>query len=495
MNKWLAATADRDALLSRYTTKHPEVESKSRVVELYRTQLNAALNRARTTAASNLELYRNQAASLRLKKAEQSKLGSDLELKIVERRTHLNALERNRDACDTAYRGILNRIQEAKLAADENTAIIKCVEPAQVPEKPVKPRALVILSLALMAGLAGGFALSLATDKLEDRIGGLQDVDGGWGLSILGAIPRVTVADRRDLVMTTLKDPNSQVAEAIAGLRAMLDSAQYRDKSWVTLLVSSQPEEGKTTTACNLAGSFAGNGQRTLIVDFDLRRPRLAGIFPMPPGQIGLLEFIAHSDEAISFESLVYDSGYPNLSVMASKPIRHAAPAHAVGDARVKALVAWARGKYDRVILDAPPLGVVSDSLVLGGLADCVLLMIRQDFSRRRLVGHALERLREAGIGNIAAVLNDVDFSRSGYGSPYYHYSKHYEAYRTPEDVPANPDTAGGRASPTPAPARTPAASRNSTTGGQGILSNAKTDAAKAKEEIPITVLDGNSPE
>ena len=94
-------------------------------------------------------------------------------------------------------------------------------------------------------------------------------------------------------------------------------------------------------------------------------------------------------------------------------------------------LLAWARANYDRVVIDAPPLGIVSDALSLGGLADCVLVMARPATSRKRAVRHTIRRFQDVGISSVAVVMNDVDHSKfayHGYG-PYYHYRKHYGAY------------------------------------------------------------------
>ena len=435
MDKWTMALAERDALLSKYTAKHPEVQAKDGVVAMFRGQALDALNRAKTTSASNLELLKKQAESLRQKKADQAKLASELELQIVERRTHLTALERSRDASDTAYRGILGRIQEARMAADENTATVKIVERPSVPEKPVKPKPVRIIALAILLGLMGGIALALITDTMEDNVTGPRDLDVEAGIKVLAMVPHVKAGQRRDIATASLNQRFSQITEAFAGLRSILDSAQYKDRSKVILVASSIPTEGKTITSCNLAIACAKNGQKVLLIDFDLRRPRLVGIFSMPPEGRGLLGYLSDTVTDTTPAELAYTTECPNLSVIASRPVKGASPAELVGSKKVVELLKWARENFDRVIIDAPPLGLVSDALVLGGLSDCVLVMARPETSRKRATFHTIHRFREAGVRLIAAVINDVDFSK---GSPYntysYHYYGHYQAY-PPEDV------------------------------------------------------------
>ena len=428
LDRWRAAVAERDALLSRYTPEHPAVEAQDKAVALYREQAVAALKRAKTTAAANLALYSDQAESLRKKKEEQLKLASDLEREILNGEMKITALDRARSASDSSYLGVLFRIQEARLSADENTATVKLVEVFPVATL-VYPRPLRILFMALMLGFAGGFGLAFLTDLIEDHVVGAGDIETGTGIKILAIIPHVKVRDRKEIATASLTHRFSEMAEAFAGLRSVLDSAVYREQTGVILVASSLPEEGKTTTCCNLATACALNGQKTLLIDFDLRRPRVGGIFPMPPGHRGLLEYLAGKETQP--QKIVYAGGCKNLSVIASRVTDNARPAELVGGAKVADLLAWARANFDRVLIDAPPLGIVSDALSLGGLADCVLVMARPATSRKRAVRHTIRRFQDVGVRALAVVMNDVDHSKfayHGYG-PYYHYRKYYSSY------------------------------------------------------------------
>ncbi len=148
----------------------------------------------------------------------------------------------------------------------------------------------------------------------------------------------------------------------------------------------------------------------------------------MPSGCRGLLDYLSTPDTSDGPATLAYATECPNLTVIGSRPVKGASPAELVGSRKVTDLLAWARANFDRVILDAPPLGLVSDALVLSGLADCVLVMARPETSRKRTTFHTIHRFREAGVRLIAAVINDVDFSKS---TSYY---GHYQAY-PPEPV------------------------------------------------------------
>jgi polysaccharide biosynthesis transport protein len=433
LDRWRAAVAEHDALLSRYTAEHPAVEAQNQAVQLYREQALAALKRAKSTTAANLDLYGEQVKGLRQKKEEQLKLAAELERDNLNGEMKIAALERTRSAADASYLGVLFRIQEARLSADENTATVKQVEPASAPFK-VYPRSMRILFMALMMGLLGGFGLAFLTDMIEDHVVGANDIEVGTGIKILAIIPHVKARDRKEIATASLTHCFSDMAEAFAGLRSVLDSAVYRDQAKMILVASSLPEEGKTTTCCNLASACALNGQKTLLIDFDLRRPRVGKIFPMPPGQRGLLEYLASQDTQP--QQIVYPSGHKNLNVIASRVTGDARPAELVGGTKVADLLAWARVNFDRIIIDAPPLGIVSDALSLAGLSDCVLIMARPATSRKRAVRHTIRRFHEVGVAALAVVMNDVDHSKfayHGYG-PYYHYRKYYSSY-----APASP--------------------------------------------------------
>lgn len=429
LDRWLTAITDRNTLLGNYTPKHPEVRAKSAMVELYRAQATEALVRAKATVTSNLALLQTQAESLSQKKAEQARLASDLDLQIVERKTRLSALERERDVAELAYRGILNRIQEARLAADETTATLKIAERATAPSQPVSPRPARIVALALLLGLMGGLGLALLQDSLGDQVAAPGDIEATGMAKVVAVIPHDKGRDRYSVATSASALHRTEFSEAFAGLRLMLESPQYKAHSRVVLLASTMPTEGKTVTACNLALTCARHGEKTLLIDFDLRRPRLVGVFPLPPGQQSLVDFLVQDAHAADPSMLVYThAGTPGLSLIAGRaaPHSHSELLSAKG---LSVLLGWARTQFDRVILDGPPLGVASDSLALAAHADTVLVVARHGRTRKRMLRQTLHLLREAGVGTMALILNDVRGSRGAYGYgayPSYAYYKDY---------------------------------------------------------------------
>ncbi len=438
-----AALAQKSVLLARYTEQHPEVVAQDKVIASMREQFGAVIDRAKETAAANLALLNKQSASLDAKKQEQAIQSGTLEVKISEIRMQLEQLERERSANELSYRGILNRIEEARLAADETTTAIKIVEQARLPSQPVRPQPARVVALGVALGLFVGAGLIMLAFILEDQISSAEDIERHLVLKVLTLIPSHKRTRHEQLALSSEQDAFGQTAEAFAGLRALLESPQYREHTNVILIASTSPAEGKTITACNLALAYARSGARTLLVDFDLRRPRIGRIFKVPKEDPSLLHALRGGDTG-SFKDICVPSGREHLDLAVSRASKSISPAEVMSLRGVPAFVSWARQHYDRIIIDSPPLGVVSDSIVLGSLAGCVILVCRPGKSRIRTTRSAMRQFNEAGGRIIGMVVNDVDFGRSTWFSnyDYRHYGRDYH-YSYDHDEVADDQTAG----------------------------------------------------
>jgi len=436
LTKWTDAVSERDVLLTKYTAKHPEVVAKEAVIGALHNQTMDAIRRARDTAKANLMLLRQQSESLQKRIRDQEKQASDLDLEIVARQAKLNSLELERDAADVSYKGILNRIEEARLSADERTATVKIVEPATPPEKPYTPHKTALMLVWLLLGAVAGIGLAFVTEMMEDTITSTEDIEKGLGLKVFALVPHVEHGEREDIGKACMNDRFSQMAEAYAGLRGLLDSSQYRQSSRSVLVGSTAPEEGKTITSSNLAIMCARSGLKTLLVDFDLRRPRLGRVFNMPPESLSLLHVLAAQDEA-SFGKLPYKTECDRLEVVVSRVDHNLSPAEVIGGKTVRSFLAWAAKNYDRVIVDSPPFSVVSDSFVLADYVGAVLLVCRPDHTRKRALQHAVEHLLTVKAQLLGVVVNDVQFGGSFYFRSFDHYYSHYNYRRYFDEIPA----------------------------------------------------------
>ena len=412
LERWLDAIAERDALLTRYTKKHPEVIAQEKVVTALRAQVDNSIGRAIETAQSNLSLLSKQSESLRKRIQKESDKASDIELQLITKRSELARLEREKEAADISYRGILNRIEEARLSADEKTATVKIVDPSVPPEQPFKPRKKWVLAIALVLGMGGGLFLAMYIDYQDDYITSAYDVEALIGVKVLGLVPHIPSITRDDLATASLHNKFSHVAETFSGVRAYLDASHNKDISSSILVASSSPEEGKTITATNLAIVSAKSGCRTLLIDFDMRRPRLARIMKMPDNVQSLAHVLIKKDSAL-FPQMPIQTECPHLDIVVSRPDEKISPAEIISSSYVNDFLKWAEQNYDRIIIDSPPFGIISDAVVLAGYVDSVVLVCRPEHSRRRAVQHLVKSFDDIGSHVIGIVINDVDFSHS----------------------------------------------------------------------------------
>lgn len=238
--------------------------------------------------------------------------------------------------------------------------------------------------------------------------------------------------------MVSLSDRFSQVAEAFAGIRSLIDSLAGDKNNRSVLVVSTTAEEGKTITACNLAIMTAKRGLKTLLVDFDLRRPRVGRMFKVGAQAESLIHVLGAQDAA-GFDRLPQATECENLQVITSRPTRDISAAEIMGSRIVKDFMSWAESHYDRVIVDSPPYGIVSDAVSLAGLTGCLVLVSRPNKSRKRATSHAIRRLSEAGANILGAVVNDVDFSKGAFMGNYSYHDTHYN-YRDQYDSTGSDD-------------------------------------------------------
>ena len=413
-----------------FTDSHPEVIAAKRAVELSKQRFLDAAARALLTGRSTLKVTRNQLANLRQKQDDLRNELSSLEQRIILAESGLGQLDAEFDVATRVLEGLIMDENKARIEAESNNEIVRVGRPAGVPSKPVFPNPAIIFGAGIVLSLALGVLFVLIIDNLEDTVVNLADIEGRLALKVLAVLPHVRRKKREEVAKFLIEDKYSQFSEAVAGLRNLLDSPRYEALSHCLLVISTQPGEGKTITSTSLAISYAQSGRRTLHVDFDLRRPRLARIWNLSIDEAHSFSHVlqAAGKTTPDFAQLVNRTEQPGLDVIASLAPEGVSPATIFGSSVVPEFFKWARANYDHIIVDSPPYGIVGDVVSLSVLVDAVLIMCCPDRTHFKPIQYCSRSLTEAGANILGAIVNDIEVSNAHAFTPHAHGS-HYGKY------------------------------------------------------------------
>lgn len=432
VQRYRAALDERGIMLKTKTERHPDVEQlDARIVNLAES-IRQEIELSQSSFVQQIRIIEGQRSAVIKRIEELTEKVSRQEQHLAERKARLRILIRERDAAEAALNGVLARIEQARLAADEDTATLKLVERATEPREPVHPKLVAILPLGVFGGLALGFLMALTLEAVEDRIFSIAELEAGISSRIIGIIPHISGGKRADLAMISLNQKFGQVAESFNAVRVLLDhvnnnrlkeikaKGHAHPGGQVVMFCSASPSEGKTVCATNVAITSARAGQRTLLIDGDMRRPRLAKVFAdgmeakegEDEHQFSLLHHLAGVGGR-DFERIILPGPTGNLDLMASLSSTEINPADLLGGDDIKKLVLWARKTYDRIIIDTPPIGLISDGLVISSLSDGVVTVCRAGQTRHRALRHVLLQFKGIGSNVVGIIVNDFNMKKA----------------------------------------------------------------------------------
>jgi polysaccharide biosynthesis transport protein len=421
--------AKQSELAARYQEAHPKVVTLKEQLELVevelRREIDAVMLSSERREASLEETERGMTAAIaaeRLREARLNKLALDFK-----------RLQRDVQTNERLYEMVTSRMKEADLTGAMRFNNVQILERARVPGSPYSPNRTRDLGLGLLAGLLLGLLLAVGLEVLDNTLKTQEDVERSLDVPFLGLVPFIEGGTReakptpeslraRDLYV--LRNPKSSPAECARFIRTNL-LFMGTDRPLQTLVLTSpSPQEGKTTTVVSLASTMAQAGSRTLLVDSDMRRPRLHRVFGLQ-NDVGLSTVIV--GEA-TLDDAIKPSELENLDVLVCGPTPPN-PSELLHTRRFLALVEELKGRYDRILFDAPPVGAVTDPVIVGAQVDGVLLVLKCQKTSRDAAKQMLRTLQDANAHVVGAILNDVDLASRRYGSAYYQYYRRYGAY------------------------------------------------------------------
>jgi capsular exopolysaccharide synthesis family protein len=410
-------------LAQRYGERHPELVKATAQLKAAEAKLKNETDKVVESVRS--EFLTAQAREQSLVQALNSQRAQTLQLNRVG--VEYAVLEREAASNRQLYDNLLQRAKESNVSGDFKGTNIQIVDEAEVPRDPVLPRIPRDLTVALIMGCLAAFALVFGFEQLDNRVKSPEEIQARFGLPFLGLVPSVN--GRKGLSESALlgEDVPAGFAEAIKAVRTAVVFSSPDDQNRTIMVTSTAPHEGKTLVASNLAVALAQAGQRTLVIDGDLRRPRMHKVFGQEQ-EPGLSNMLVGDGE---IRGGVRSTNVSNLWLL---PAGHIPPnpAELLGSQKYEALVASLKPNYDWIVVDAPPVMAVTDASVLAHGAGGVVFVIGSEMTSRPAVRAALAQLRSARARILGAVLNRVQLEKHSYFyAPY--YRKEYADYHRAE--------------------------------------------------------------
>ena len=455
------AETERAELLVKYTEEYAEVKKKderiatlkaakektekdvSGIIDRDIKSVNRdAVSGALVSMKSQLDSKRREEAQAQAAYEKESAFANIQGVAMTELTTLKRGIETNRNLLDTYNQ----RLKEQDLAiANSSPDNIKIAASALAPPGPIGPNRTRNILIAFLLSLAAGVGLAFLMDYLDDSVKTSDDIGRHLGLPTLALIPHHNLTDKRRIslvpkngngaqpatAMITLEERHSPMAEAYRHLRTSLLFSSAGKPPQTILVTSSQPSEGKTTTAINTAITLAQSDVDVVLIDCDLRRPRLHSYFDLENTR-GLTNYLSGEQDT---EHLIKRcKGLPKLRVITSGPIPPN-PAELLSSDEMKKLLQFLRGRYKHVIIDSPPAISFTDAAILSTLVDGVVLVAMAGKSSIHLMRRFKQRLGNIGARIYGVVLNGIKSSSveyDYYGSGYYDYYGKGEGDETP---------------------------------------------------------------
>lgn len=402
----------------RYGEAHPDLLKVRDQITAIDNQLALEARRVVASLDSDAQAAEAQAANLRQSMARLE----DKKAQEARAAVQLQSLEREAAGKHEAYDHLAQMTSDSRQATQASFAQAQIIDAARVPGAPYSPNKPLIIALSAIVGLGIGLIVITTQEMMASGMSSVQAIEEELGQPLIAAVPLVAGHTRpADLL---IEKPTSQFSEALRNARATILGVKADVRPKIIAMTSALPNEGKTTTAVGLARTMALSGDRTIIIDADVRRAQMSRSLGVLPHEVGIVEVL--SGEA-TIDEAIYATGMNGLDAMAvSKP--YFTSENLFGSGRFHDLLDQLSSRYDTILLDLPPLVGLADGRFIAALADAVVLAVKWNATPMSAARSALNWLQNDRANLIGVIYTMVEPSSAAYGS-YYYYSNAYSAY------------------------------------------------------------------
>lgn len=408
----------------RYKEKHPRMIEARKALDQLNKELDIAVESAEQKVQAAYEAARQNYEQSQKRLLEKKEQILDLGRKAIV----YKSIEREKQVAESMHAGLIAsmnvRLAQVNLI-NEGANIIDKASPAI---RPVSPNIPLNIVLGVFGSLAGGVLVAFIVAFMDDRAKSAYDIESVVGLPLLGVIPRIRKLNSSEKAQVAVSNADRATTEAFRSLHSILKVNTIAKDSKVLLFTSTTPSEGKSFVVTNLALMCAMHGEKTIIIDADLRLPAMAKILGIE-SQNGV---VSHIEDGKPIEECVVKDYYPNLDVLPCEK-RSQNPTQALGSEEFISMLAKFREQYDRVFIDSPPVGAVSDAIALLPYVDGVVYIVKFNSVSRKAIQKNIRRLMVSNVPIVGAIMNMVpQGAASGYNLNY--YDKSYQNYYTSQD-------------------------------------------------------------